>query len=264
MNRSDCGTVSSFKIPYFLYVERNIRAKIVFFHVYLIIIESLLNRLRKYFNYPKIAFLDFLQTDHSIANETPVASIALRTIQTIWILLSALFFKVHNIPLLALNIVLEKLVNYAINGREDRYKLHLAVTYLCFAESAFYSAGNSNTLSTLDVSPAFIGLDSYQPFFATIFMITNVYSLYVFWILMFFIRLKDCKSSAGQQKLSSVVTLLLVTRFGTVLMDMLVTIVLKNHLFIWSVLCPKFLYEAMLTIVNLLIVLFVIFNHFID
>ncbi|CAG2171590.1 unnamed protein product, partial [Oppiella nova] len=36
--RSDYGTVSSFKLPAFLYVDRNIRAKIVFFHVYLIII----------------------------------------------------------------------------------------------------------------------------------------------------------------------------------------------------------------------------------
>ena len=211
-----------------------------------------------------MAFLDFLQTDTSGVDTKPVISITLRTVCTIWVLMSALFFKVHNIPLLAINILMEKLVNYAINGREDRYRLHLAVTYLCFAESAFYSAGNSNTLSTIDVSAAFIGLDSYQPLFATIFMIINVYSLYFYWILMYFIRIKDCKVSSASNKTRSVVTLFLVTRFVTVLVDMLVTIVLKNHLFIWSVLCPKFLYELVLTLVNELIVLFVIFNYFID
>ena len=202
--------------------------------------------------------------DVTTTETQPITSITLRTVCTVWVLLSALFFKAHNIPLLAINKVMEKLVNYAINGREDRYKLHLAVTYLCFTESAFYSAGNSNTLSTIDVSPAFIGLDSYQPFFATIFMVINVYSLYVYWILMFFIRLKDCKVMSASSKTTSVVNLFLVTRFATALVDMLVTIVLQNHLFIWSVLCPKFLYELVLTLVNESIFLLVFFYLLID
>ena len=255
--------MSSFKIPHFLYVERNIRAKIVFFHVYLIIIESFFNYVRKYFG-PRIAFLDFLRIDNSAVDTKPVTSITLRTVCTIWVLLSALFVKVHNIPLLAINLAMEKLVNYAVNSRHDSYRVHLAITYLCFAESAFYSLGNSNTLSTIDVAPAFIGLDSYQPLLATLFMVISVYSLYVYWLLMLFIRLKDSKSMFAAHKLWSVVNLLLTIRFGTVLVDMFVTIVLRNHLFIWSVLCPKFLYEAVLTLVNELIVLFVICNNLID
>jgi ethanolaminephosphotransferase len=172
---------------------------------------------------------------------------------------------VHNIPLLAINIILEKLVNYAIHPKDDSYKSYLAVTYLCFAESAFFSAGNSNTLSTIDVSPAFIGLDSYQPFFAGLFMIINMYSLYVYWILMLFIRLKECKRVVSAiSKLSSVINLLLVTRFLTVVFDMCVTIALENHLFIWSVLCPKFLYEAIITLINEIIIICVLFNHIID
>ncbi|XP_054157245.1 uncharacterized protein LOC128955597 [Oppia nitens] len=265
--RSGVGSVSSVRIPYFN-VETPIRAKIVFFHVYLIIIESFLKRVSKLFDFNfNIPFLDFLKVDFSSSDVKPVTNITLRTICTVWVLLSALFFKVHNIPLLTINIGLEKLVNYALKGRDDSYRLSLLVTYLCFAQSAFYSAGNSNTLSTIDVSPAFIGLDSYQPFFATIFMIISVYSLYVYWILMFFIRFCDSRpkpvyKTSGQQ-LRSIINILLMARFATVLFDMSVTIALQNHLFIWSVLCPKFLYEALLTLVTELILLFVIFNNLI-
>ncbi len=263
LNRSDCGTVSSFRIPYLPHISRNFRAQLVFFHVSLIIFETLIKRLRIDLNW---SFLDNLLPDYSIKNNSePVSSLILRTICTIWILLSALFSKVHNIPLLAINIILEKLVNYAIHPKDDSYKSYLAVTYLCFAESAFFSAGNSNTLSTIDVSPAFIGLDSYQPFFAGLFMIINMYSLYVYWILMLFIRLKECKRVVSAiSKLSSIINLLLVTRFLTVVFDMCVTIALENHLFIWSVLCPKFLYEAIITLINEIIIICVLFNHIID
>lgn len=261
VSRSDVGTVSSFRIPYFTHIDRNFHARSVFFHVSLIIFEAIIKKLR--INW---SFLDCILPEYSNGSHSskPVSSL-LRTICTIWILLSALFHKVHNIPLLAINIFLEKLVNYAIHPKDDSYKLYLAVTYLCFAESAFYSAGNSNTLSTIDVSPGFIGLDSYNPFIAGVFMIINIYSLYVYWILMLFIRLKECKLVIyANNKLFSIVNLLLIVRFITVAFDMCVTIALRNHLFIWSVLCPKFLYEAVMTLITYVIVFFVGFNNFID
>lgn len=224
--------------------------------------------------------------------------LVLRTLLTIWVLLSALFFKVHQLPLLMLHILMEKLVHrVVIWNRKDEHslkRLSIIMTYLCLSYGAFYQQGNSNSLSTIEVTTAFIGLNSYQPILGGIFMVIHIFSLYVYWILMMFIRYNEAMgynkqrtritgfnyalngfgapSSIGSSNNiknepnvhQSIINTLFIIRFSTTSFFMLISIYLRNHLFIWTVICPKFLYEAFFPLVLNFIILIVSLSNLID
>ena len=194
---------------------------------------------------------------------------ALRIFCTSWILFSALLLKVENIPLLGLNVLLEQLVHKSIQGslRTNRL-ITFIVTYLTFASSAFFSQGNSNSISTIDVASGYIGLESYNLFLVGFLVASSTYCLYIYWILMLFIRLDESKFCVDPkikyQNLLSCINFILIIRFAAVSFFSIVAFILQNHLFIWSVICPKFMYEACLTILTNFLLILVYTTHKID
>lgn len=226
---------------------------------------------------------------------------SLRLLSTTWVLYSCLLSKCELIPLIGLNVLVEKLVSRFmksenIGASKDRVYLkviQLIITYYMLAMNAFFSMGNSNSTSTIDVAAGFTGLQSYSLTIVSFQVISSTYCLYIYWIFMLFVRLQESRlsmmiprrestqdisgrsrsksprgrgdalnePSAGappsqgelhllKLKLTAFATstscfnFLLFIRFASASFYLLVAFSLQNHLFIWSVICPKLLYES--------------------
>jgi hypothetical protein len=165
-------------------------------------------------------------------------------------LLIAIFMLLHrpiHLPLIAAHIYLEKHVSRIVFQRNDGQNvLGISLTYLCLAQSAFYSFGNTNTISTLDVGPGFTALSEYNLPMVSIQILLSTYSFFLYWILMLFNRLEQYNYCDRFHK-NLVIGALFSVRAFTMCVFQLIAIDLRNHLFIWSVVCPKYLYELVHT-----------------
>lgn len=231
-----------------------------------------------------------------------------------WVILSTLLMEVSVVPLLALNILLEKMVYFLFSSCSElpqldsnflyRQMFYRLGTYIIFAHSSFYQIGNTNSLSTVKVNPCFVGLGSYLPIPCGIFMVVSFYSTYIYWLTMFFVRMQhdlmpirpesSKKDDDDQTEIASVhsgsdeaqhqilnlqarrnpivlnyctfysiINCALIARLLVMTTNLMVTFCLRDHLFIWSVICPKLLYEIVLTTLNLIFVVLMsaIFTH---
>lgn len=297
--RSQNGSISAFKAFNQLFISPkrpNLYAQIVFVHVLFIVFDWLLHKTKhflpnldslKYFNHLLPLVFESRSED---SKKTKYCS--LQACRITWLIMSILLVEPWLIPVLSANVLIENLVHRlfsipefmnkplgAPGHAENRMTLLnqlccKLVTYIAFAIASFYQLDNTNSLSTVSVSACFIGLNSYMPPLCAIFMIISIYSTYVYWILMFFIRVKedlfhkwklhdlqtnftidgrlfeDCLQIAvsNYRTFYSLISTLLITRFVIMSVNMSVTLLLRDHLFIWSVICPKFLYEFCFTI----------------
>ena len=199
-------------------------------------------------------FDDFFSKLSKRVNNDPCST--LRVFITCWVLLSALLSKLQNIPLLTLTILMEKLVFYTFRWSLTSQSVILfVITYLTFSYTSFFNAGNSNNISTLNVSAGYTGLDFYHPFIVGLLMSCYTYSLPVYWHMMLFTRLHEAKSLFNYIPrflfFKSLIILLLTMRFVSLSFYELIAIIFKNHLFIWTVITPKFLYEAFQTLLTM-------------
>ncbi|UXI20982.1 hypothetical protein NH340_JMT06925 [Sarcoptes scabiei] len=220
----------------------------------------------------------------------------LLTFLTGWIILSTLLTDPALIPVLMLNILIERMVNFVMSmpnfmslsrydsvSRTNKLFYQLGF-YLSMAFSSFYQLGNRNSLSTINVNPCFIGLNQYYPSICGLFMIVSIYSTFIFWLTMFFVRLhenllqsslilnneyfsKNRKILIHYLKFCSIINILTAFQFAWMSMKMLVIWILRDHLFIWTIICPKFIYEFSFTILIsvfsfLIYVFFTIDNSF--
>lgn len=265
-----------------------------------------------------------LTTKSTVDKSKTDYSSLLHTFLIVWVTLSTLLLDTAYVPLLALNILLEKCVYFVFSTSTDLPQLDLNYlygqmfyrlgVYLTLANSAFYQIGNTNSLSSVSVKACFIGLDAYLPIPCTIFMVISVYSTYIYWFIMFFVRIQQdlmpanngsssqlnhssqlndeydnsSEETLGETRVEdetqqfinnlisrknpivlnyctfySITNCLLITRLLVMTMNMTVTYILRDHLFIWSVICPKLLYEIIFSALNLAIALImsVIFTH---
>lgn len=124
--------------------------------------------------------------------------------------------------------------------------------------------GNSNSLATIDLNPGYIGQNSYNPIFVIIFVTLNTYSAQInaFLYLMMHMFINHCDSILHKQKkeqrlLANAITFettekdlnLVISMFtaATLLpttVYLLLLIIFRYHLFIYSVFAPKALYES--------------------
>lgn len=245
-----------------------------------------------------------------------------------WVLMSCLLVDVTMMPVFAMNIMMEKLLDFVfsqpffskqlskiVSSNEAQRKIVFSrlLMYLLMAYSAYFQIGNTNSLSTVSVMPCFIGLNSYVPALCSINMVTAIYCTFVLWIIKFFIWLQQdlfaCKfndllpshyyreSLANSQEASngaflrksqhvdalvvsfrnrivlnyytfhSIISVITIVQCASLTVNMMVSFILRDHLFIWSVICPKFLYEycrsVLVFVVSILVsILFTFDNTF--
>ncbi|KAH9504208.1 GPI ethanolamine phosphate transferase 2 [Bulinus truncatus] len=130
-------------------------------------------------------------------------------------------------------------------------------------QSFFFFQGNSNSLSTLDLTAGYTGLNEFNPFITGFHICLSTFSGTIFWSLTF---LKVCclishdKKYHSEAKMyldvtRSVSTLLLSLSSRSSLYTSLIAIQ-RHHLFIWTVFSPKLLYESVYIIVHSILICF--------
>ncbi|MCH93973.1 GPI ethanolamine phosphate transferase 2-like, partial [Trifolium medium] len=114
-----------------------------------------------------------------------------------------------------------------------------------------FALGNSNTLATIDVAGAFIGISSHSTFLSGVlmFIITYASPMLFFFSLVMYISIKiiicplvtDGGNSGEILKSLLGFPCLVPLSINSILLSAytIVLVLMRNHLFIWSVFSPK-------------------------
>lgn len=178
------------------------------------------------------------------------------------ILLSFLLLRRRQFLFLISNVIMES----SFNSIAKELKLHpitRALIYFNLAQTAFYNQGNTNIFSSIDVKPAFFGQVHYNLTLAVPLVAIATHSTQLYWTLKLFQRLREARSiysmdESSQDSLESLAGKLLLLRdFFQLGYYMFVCMILRNHLFIWSVISPKLVYLYAGNTIKLLFVVLV-------
>ncbi|XP_064605892.1 GPI ethanolamine phosphate transferase 2-like [Liolophura sinensis] len=104
------------------------------------------------------------------------ADVVLEDIQSCWVLLMTLVLKPHNTVLVAIMVVQERLLSKCVVDDLNLSTPAQTVWYFWMGQAAFFYQGNSNSISTIDVSAGYIGLTDYQPVLITILLTVSTYA----------------------------------------------------------------------------------------
>lgn len=172
-----------------------------------------------------------------------------------WLLISYLLTRPCNLVNLMSNIVMETSLDKIAKTMEMPLVIR-ALLYFNFAQSGFYGQGNSNLFTTIDLKAGFYGQTSYSFGLASLLVGVFIYSTQIYWILKLFQRVQEQKKKASDSWELSVANLISLKNYLSLTYYMFVCLVLKNHLFIWSVISPKLLYHYVGNNVILLVMIF--------
>lgn len=123
-----------------------------------------------------------------------------------------------------------------------------------------FGLGNSNSLATVDVAGAFIGISNHSTVLSGVlmFIITHASPILSFLSMVVYSSLKDLRHLSYTKDLELGCILLTMIAFPCLLPLVLNSIVLtaftivlllmKDHLFVWSVFSPKYLYVCAMTV----------------
>ncbi|CAG0904483.1 unnamed protein product, partial [Cyprideis torosa] len=167
-----------------------------------------------------------------------------------WLLLGLLLCKPSSVPWLVLLVASEELIKtlyLKIHLPPDSY----VFIFLVFAMSGYFQQGNSNSLSSLELSSGYVGLRFYHPLPTGILLACHTYHPLIYFIfsLMEIFQQKRILGEGRQYSLSSLMYYVLLFLSVQAVFYSAAVMVLRNHLFIFSVFAPKLLYDGMLTLI---------------
>lgn len=191
-------------------------------------------------------------------------TLLVQKLATSWMWFAFLLSRSRNFPFLVSNVILEVSVN-SIANTFQLSAMSRCLIYLQFAASSFYNQGNTNLFTSIDVKPAFFGQTQYNFLLAAPLVACATYSSQIYWYMKLFQRVQSDKEqermringggSAVGHQISELRTgvrdFIDMQNYLTLAFYMFVCIVLRNHLFVWSVLSPKLVYHWMGTMVVL-------------
>ncbi|KAL1227721.1 GPI ethanolamine phosphate transferase [Trichinella pseudospiralis] len=160
------------------------------------------------------------------------------------VLLSATYIGVYML------LLLEELF-LAVTQKFMRRRIDFrTVLYHIFARYSFFALGNSNSLSTLNMSAAFTGVNGYSLIVNGILLTLHTFlGPITVWSLYY-------RAQNTQQRMHTL-PLIVWLHVVPLLFYMIVITWLRHHLFIWSVFAPKLFYLAAENIICLVLALFV-------
>ncbi|XP_044746449.1 GPI ethanolamine phosphate transferase 2 isoform X2 [Coccinella septempunctata] len=163
-----------------------------------------------------------------------------------WILLIALLSKSYNLCLIPLSVYTSRQI-----FNEDKMKVGVSSTclHLIMIKSLFFMQGTGNTIASIDVSVGYTALTNYNPMFVGAQLLINTYSST---ILMHLLLYKS-------ENTKSFFRLVYTERLYSTIVVFIVSIIFRNHIFIWSVYAPKLCIECCHTLVLIVEFLFYVF-----
>ncbi|XP_058157996.1 GPI ethanolamine phosphate transferase 2 isoform X4 [Dasypus novemcinctus] len=96
-----------------------------------------------------------------IATDFKTKPVGLWEIYSALVLLAALLFRPHNLPVLVFSLLIQTLMTKFIWKPLKHDAAEITIMHYWFGQAFFYFQGNSNNIATVDISAGFIGLDSY-------------------------------------------------------------------------------------------------------
>ncbi|RKP14944.1 alkaline-phosphatase-like protein [Piptocephalis cylindrospora] len=172
--------------------------------------------------------LDPPNLTHSLVARVPYkASTAWCTSDLLFLLL----FKPHQLPLIAFFHAQRHLLPSSVGLVSEE-----SILFLFLAHSSFFALGGSNSIASVDLSTAYTGLSSFSaPMVALLTFLSN-WSGPLWWALAWIPRRPGFVERRLQDRM------ILRIMVGLHLALALAVLVLREHLFIWTVFSPKWLY----------------------
>uniref|UniRef100_A0A8C7MGE6 Phosphatidylinositol glycan anchor biosynthesis class G (EMM blood group) n=1 Tax=Oncorhynchus kisutch TaxID=8019 RepID=A0A8C7MGE6_ONCKI len=170
------------------------------------------------------------------------------------VLLVALLFRAHNLPVLCCCLLVQTLMAQFIWKKLHYDAAQTTIMHYWFGQAFFYFQGNSNSIATVDISVGFVGLESYVEAPAFFLTALSTYAGPLLWAAHLVCYLSSEKRSSVAVG-HGCYCLALLRSVPAAAYVVLVT-ALRYHLFIWSVFSPKLLYESMHTLLTVAICLF--------
>lgn len=165
---------------------------------------------------------------------------------------SLLLLRPRHVPALGVMYLQEILLFKLSSGFKSS---DVALAYYLFGKSAFFSLGNSNKLSTVDLASAFVGLSENIEVIAGFNMFICTFCGQINWFVALVTRLRTNLDVNLNIKLFSV-------EFCVFLVG---TVMNRYHLFVWTVFAPKFLYVGMeFILISLYSIVLVIINKYLN
>ncbi|KAL5078981.1 hypothetical protein RYX36_007402 [Vicia faba] len=179
---------------------------------------------------------------------------------TSWCLLQLLLQRpINAMPLLLLNVqILAYMLAFSSCGSHHKQWVEITALYN-LGMAGHFALGNSNTLATIDVAGAFIGISSHSTFLSGVLMFIITYAspmLFFFSLVLYIsIKVRICPLVTGGGNSGEILKSLLgfpclvPLSINSILLsaNTIVLVLMRNHLFIWSVFSPKYLYVCAAT-----------------
>ncbi|XAR73479.1 hypothetical protein NMG60_11007463 [Bertholletia excelsa] len=154
--------------------------------------------------------------------------------------------------------ILASLTCFSSGGLHLKQWVEVAAVY-CLGMAGHFALGNTNTLATIDVAGAFIGISSHSTLLSGIlmFIITYASPILALLSLVMYVAMKETSSLMKPQAadignfLKSTVSFSCLVPLGLnsviLVAYTIVLLLMRNHLFVWSVFSPKYLYVCATT-----------------
>ncbi|XP_061690926.1 GPI ethanolamine phosphate transferase 2 isoform X2 [Syngnathoides biaculeatus] len=160
------------------------------------------------------------------------------------VLLISLLFRAHNLPVLCCCLLIQTLMAQFIWRKLHYDAAQTTIMHFWFGQAFFYFQGNSNNISTVDISVWFVGLDNFVEAPAIFLTAVSTYAGPLLWACHLVCYLSSERNRSPVAVGHGCYCLAVLRSVPAAAYIVLVT-VLRYHLFIWSVFSPKLLYEAM-------------------
>ena len=129
-------------------------------------------------------------------------------------------------------------IQFDILASMDMTGIELTITSLLSQYMTFFVFGGSNAISSVDLSSAYNGIDSYSVVLVGILTFVSNWAGPIWWVS----ATRLLRSSWTRVEKQSHISLLTFHIAMAVLSVMAACTALRTHLFIWTVFSPKFLY----------------------
>eukprot|EP01117_Protostelium_nocturnum_P011764 TRINITY_DN428_c0_g1_i1.p1 TRINITY_DN428_c0_g1~~TRINITY_DN428_c0_g1_i1.p1 ORF type:complete len:926 (+),score=242.77 TRINITY_DN428_c0_g1_i1:207-2984(+) len=166
---------------------------------------------------------------------------------------SQLFLLLHKVPnaFLIVGFWVQTFLISLLNQKNEFWRSILTLRWMGY--SSFFILGNSNGISTIDISGAYTGLSSYNEF-----VVGSLVAIIGLSGPLFFFLYGIQMNNNSQGNAIKSISMIFGFRSVVILIFSLFIATHRHHLFIWSVFSPKYIYEIAFTLFDVIQSLFLL------
>jgi len=145
--------------------------------------------------------------------------------------------RATNIPLLLIFSIQQYLL-----ADLDLSTIEITTTSLLLQQASFFAFGNSNAISSIDLSSAYNGISGYNVLAVGVLTFVSNWTGPIFWTSATTLLLLDQHRQGEKGVLLKHLSMLTLFTTASLVFVMVTCTHLRTHLFIWTVFSPKYLY----------------------